>query len=871
MRVLANVSCLNYLIKHLLKFSEKSIKKKAFLTMKQCHTSIFGKKWIILIFLAILPPLLVSGTVPEENKLCTTLDDLTPRRYMVFLPNGMDYPWPDQILHRYKLLPALLVLSTPVDLAEWSNSNQGVIVQPDNNYQQSLASQSVDMFSSQNVSAIDFVGVQSIHEAGINGSDVRIGIIDTGIYGDHIEIAGKVVSEKSFVLKKFGYSQDIIDPSPNNPHGTKVAGIAAGKTIGIAPGAELVSVKIFHDEIRGNANEDSEETTSALLAAIEYAVEEGCDVINLSIGQYHNLVDDGRAAIVDYFSKNYGVIFCVAAGNEGRLPFCSGTVSNPGSAFQAITVAACGIEVGLMAPFSGTGPRPDYTMKPDIVAPGVFVCAPNDNSDGYCGFSGTSAASPVVAGAAALMIQYLREKNLDYDPGTVKAALLNGAEKMTYKNTTIPPDYQGAGLLNVENAWNCLISANTTGNNVNLLASLPESLPFRPFTTLFTGESVAFNATVVSSKKVTATVSLAGIPLDFVTFPDTIELADSTRLPVSFTIPESAEPGHYAGNLTVIYGSKTSTVFSLEFYLKRPEKRVLFDEKHTVLTYRPHTGTGSWGDNNFLSGMFREYATTLIERNISITPFREGLLTSNLLERYDALVLANPCSWIVDRYTDWLSSDQLTCNQSIYDITEYDAIENFVKKKGGGLLIFTLGSETVSVETLNDLLNRFGIDLSSEASSGYGLARNHYTNLPFLEGVSSYTHYGSTFSIIASSGAFEVAYLDEQLVAAGNYYPDSNGRIIVFGTDYPFTNMGMNELFHSDSNNKLLSIQVTGWTCNDSSFAHPVTAAKKGFITSLPPFMLNSLIFMTSHIFIAITVLIRYKEKETKDRRWLFP
>ncbi|MFW9992403.1 MAG: S8 family serine peptidase [Candidatus Odinarchaeota archaeon] len=838
MMVYSSAGYANFIIKDVIPiFRQTCIKRRLFL-IRRIISSFFDKKWTVLVFLTVLPLLVVTSlTEATENRAYIAFHDGPAERYIVFLPEGSDYPWPDQILHRYRLIPALLVCSTLDDLLNWLKSNPGAIIQPDNNYQLSLASESVEMLPPQEIHAKDVVKAQVLHDEGINGSGVRIGIIDTGIYEDHMELAGKIVAEESFVLEKFGYSQDITDPSPNQPHGTEVAGVAAGKTIGIAPGAELVSAKIFHEGVGGNAGECSEETTSALLAAIEYAIEEGCDIINLSFAQYHNLVDDERAAIVDYFTRNYGVIFCVAAGNEGRLPYCSGTIGNPGSAFQAITVAAYCVGAEQMASFSGTGPRPDYTMKPDITAPGVCVVAPSDNSDSYSGFSGTSAASPVVAGAAALLIQYMEQNNLAYSPGTIKAALLNGAVEITAGNATVPPDYQGAGLLNVENAWNNLVSANVIGTEKDLLASFPERLPFRPFTTLFTGESVSFNATIISSRKTTATVTLEGLPPEFISFPEVIELADSVRLPIEFSIPKDAGLGHYSGKLIVVDECKTITAFQLEFDVKEPRNRVLFDEKHTILTYRPYTGTGSWGDNNFLSGMFREYAEALIERNISITPFREGLLTTGLLENYDALVLANPCSWVVDKYTDWLDPEQLSCIYASYDSSEYDAIENFVKEQGGGLLVFTLGSETVNVEALNGLLTRFGISLSSDESFEYALVQNYNNNLPFLEGIYGYTHYGSTVSVETASGAFEAAYLNNQVVAAGNYYPSSEGKILVFATDYPFINMGMEELFHSNSSNNILAMQVTEWAC-DNSAIQPQKEAKNAVIDLFSPVFL---------------------------------
>ncbi|MFW9995326.1 MAG: S8 family serine peptidase [Candidatus Odinarchaeota archaeon] len=747
---------------------------------------------------------------------------ILPNRYIVFLPGGgMEYPWPEQVLYRYKLLPAILVKSSTEKLFNWLKKVPEAKAYPDMSYMQDFATMEEQTSSSAGVDTRDTVKAQAFYTAGINGTGVRIGIIDTGIYRDHVELAGKVVAEKSFVNTTFGYSEDVIETDDIDGHGTQVAGIAAGKNIGIAPGAELVSAKIFHGDVLGNANERGEETTSALLAAIEYCVEQECDVINLSIGQYHNLVDDQRAAILDNFSINHNVIFCVAGGNAGYIPYCSGTIGNPGSSFQAITVAAYNTGTGRMASFSGSGPRSDYTMKPDISAPGVSINAPTKTGS-YAGFSGTSAATPVVSGAVALLIHYLNENSLDYNAGTIKAAIINGAEELKAAGQPLPPDYQGAGLLDVENSWNVLSSAGSTGMEVDLLAKLPKQLPFRPFTALFTGESISFNATVISSRNVIATVIVEGLPPEFIAFPSTIELCDSTRLPVTFTIPETATPGQYSGNLTILYGSDINTSIFLDFELKKPQKRLLFDEKHTVLTYRPYTSIDSWGNTNFLSGMFREYAAALIAQDIAITPFQGGMITTSLLERYDGLILVNPCSWITDKYIDWVDPEQLTYNYAAIYTSEYEAIESFVKKQGGGLLVFTLGSETVNVKAVNELIQRFGITLTDSQSSNYALVEDFTSNISFLEGVTGYSHFGSTLKLTAGGeNSFDVAHQETRLVAAGNYYNSSKGRVLVFSTDYLINNIGMFELLHPGSSNKLLAVQATEWVCESSGFEPP--------------------------------------------------
>ncbi|MHA1167017.1 MAG: S8 family peptidase [Candidatus Hodarchaeales archaeon] len=737
-------------------------------------------------------------------------------RFIVFFPDkAINYPYSEDIVYEYKVIPAVVVETSYQRIIDWKKTAPGTRIYPDRTYYRSLASlKSVDSTA---VDAGSIVGSQPLHSIGLNGSGVRIGVIDTGIYKDHFELTGKVVAEKSFVLTSLGYSTDVIDPSPNHPHGTEVASVAAGWNIGIAPAAELVNAKIFQSGVLGNANEDSEETTSALIAAIDYCVEQGCDIINLSIGQYHNLVDDARGEAIDFVTTNYGVVFCIAAGNEGENPYSRGTLGNPGSAFQAVTVAAYHSIAGEIAVFSGTGPKPDYTMKPDISAPGVSVnCATTSGPGSYTSFSGTSAATPVVAGAAAILIQQLQDRALTYTPGTVKASLLKGAVDILKDGEPLPADQQGAGLLNITNSFGILDEASVIGNEVDLLASLPGKLPFAPFTTLFKGQTLSFNATVASSMTKNVDITIKDIPADFIAIDNSSIVANSTRVPISFTIPETASVGYYSGQIIVESSPAMNTTFDLAFEVKEATHRVLFDEKHVVITYRPYTGTGSWGDTCFLSGMFSSYASGLIARDIAITPFREGTITEELLSGYDALILANPASWVTDKYTDWIDPETLSHTYAAYTEAEYDAIENFVKVEGGGLLVMTLGSETVNITAVNSLVERFGISISNQQSTGYSLITDLITDYSFFTGITGYSHYGTSLSLTAG---FVAAYKGQDIVAAGNYYDNSKGRVMVFTTDFPFNDYGFNERYHvGDSNNNLLAVQITEWIFSDSDF-----------------------------------------------------
>lgn len=253
----------------------------------------------------------------------------------------------------------------------------------------------------------------------IDGSGVKIAILDTGIDWRHPDFyfpngTSKIVYNVSLVPDE--------DPYDNYGHGTHVAGIAASTGIasngvfkGVAPGALLMNIKVVSREGFG--------LTSWIIAGIEEAVENGADVINLSLGG--GLNGDGNDPLsraVDWAVKQ-DVVVVVAAGNDG--PYYS-TLGSPAVSTLAITVGAIDKKVEL-AEFSSRGPTGDVRVKPDVLAPGVEIIAPlardslleqvlgdvrvDGEGGDYITLSGTSMSTPHIAGVAALIKQVRPELN----------------------------------------------------------------------------------------------------------------------------------------------------------------------------------------------------------------------------------------------------------------------------------------------------------------------------------------------------------------------------------------------------------------------------------------------------------------------------
>jgi hypothetical protein len=253
---------------------------------------------------------------------------------------------------------------------------------------------------------------------GSRGAGVVVAIIDTGIDYTHPALGGgigrgfKVIGGYDFVNKD-------ADPMDDNLHGTHVAGIVAGNSddlVGVAPDASLLAYKVLNAFGSG--------TTSDVLAGIERAVDpngdgdlsDHADVGNMSLGGTGN-PDDALSQAVDNATAA-GMVFCIAAGNEGDFH----RIGSPGTSRSAITVGATD-NTDHIAPFSSRGPNTkDAAIKPDVLAPGVSIRSSLPGGT-YGPLSGTSMATPHVAGVAAL----LKSLHHDWTPGQVKSAIVNSA------------------------------------------------------------------------------------------------------------------------------------------------------------------------------------------------------------------------------------------------------------------------------------------------------------------------------------------------------------------------------------------------------------------------------------------------------------
>lgn len=391
-----------------------------------------------------------------------------------------------RIRWRYSITLDGLAVDLPADELQTLSRIGGVAaVYPDTTYR--LA----DAASSALIGAEQLWGLPSFSSAG-NG--VKIGIVDEGIDQAHpffdptgyVYPAGFPKGNTAFTTPKvivarafpppgetWQYADAPFDPVYSD-HATHVAGIAAGDyttsgapetpMAGVAPRAYLgnyraLTVPTGEFGLDGNAPE--------IAAAVEAAVADGMDVVNLSLGEPE--IEPARDIVVAALNgaAKAGVVPTIAAGNDFQA-FGNGSVSSPGSASAAITVAAV-TKSDVIAPFSSGGPTPvTLAMKPDVSAPGVSILSsvpPRENL--WAQFSGTSMAAPHVAGAAAL----LRQRHPDWSVQQIKSALeLTGRPVLDATlRGEVATTREGGGLIQLPAADNPLIFADPSGISFGLL------------------------------------------------------------------------------------------------------------------------------------------------------------------------------------------------------------------------------------------------------------------------------------------------------------------------------------------------------------------------------------------------------------------
>lgn len=311
------------------------------------------------------------------------------------------------------------------------------------------------------------------------GSGVIVAIVDTGVDLDHPDLQSNLVAGKTFV-------SGTTSPNDDDGHGTHVAGIVAaignnGGVIGVAPQASIMPVKVL-DSTGSGTNFD-------VADGIIWAVDHGAKVINLSLGSSSN--SSTLTSAINY-AYNNGAFIAAAAGNCGDGSylangcFTQDEVQYPAALANVMAVASVN-QFDSQSSFSNEG---SYV---EIAAPGSGIYS-SYYGGGYDTISGTSQATPHVAGLAAL----IWSQSPGLSNGQVRARIQTTAKDL---GTSGRDSKYGYGLIDVEAALSSSAAAVTTETqSVSAPAGSGEAAAFVPGEVLVKVKSSDVSASAVMEK-----------------------------------------------------------------------------------------------------------------------------------------------------------------------------------------------------------------------------------------------------------------------------------------------------------------------------------------------------------------------------------
>jgi len=451
--------------------------------------------------------------------------------------------------------------------------------------------------------AVDQIGAPQLWQPGLTnaGDGIKIGIIDVGLdqthpffdpsgfvmppgfpKGDVAYTTAKVIVARSFPAPGQTAPRDFAPFDPEEQHGTHVAGIAAGDAStkalgavvsGVAPHAYIGNYRALTVPTDSGAGKDG--NAPELVAAIEAAVADGMNVINLSVGEPEIEPSRDVVALALDGAAAAGVVPVVSAGNDFE-EFGAGSISSPGNAAGAITVAAVSTArdeaPNVVADFSSAGPTPiSLRLKPDVAGPGTNVLS--SIPGGWGTLSGTSMAAPHVAGGVAL----LRQRHPDWTVDQIKAALVETADDTwtdTEHTVRAGPIRSGGGIIDLPRADRPLVFTSPSSVSLGLVP-------------VGRGASATVALTDAGGGAGTWVVSLqASAPAGTgLTAPPTVDVPGTLSLSAT-TAPDAAE-GDVSGFLTL---QKDAEVRRIPFWLRITRPRLAREPAALLATPGLHEG-----------------------------------------------------------------------------------------------------------------------------------------------------------------------------------------------------------------------------------------------------------------------------------------
>jgi len=347
------------------------------------------------------------------------------------------------------------------------------------------------------------IKVVDLHVIGVNGTGVLIGMLDDGFnnYRTHVALKNiQVIATYDFIHNIVDVSkqpwEDTTSPAQGN-HGagtlSAIGGFDNGHMIGAAYGVSFLLAKTEMDSSGGSADFNSEEDT--YVAGLEWAERLGADITSSSLG-YKQLEDSlftplpyyttsdlngktTKVAIAAVIAARKGVLVVTAMGNDGYISGkgnqsqrAETTLSSPADADSIVSVGATSSD-GELADFSGCGPTADGRIKPEVVAQGMGVCfADGATTTDYTFTNGTSCSTPLVAGAAALILSaHPQLTNMQVRDALMRTTVQR--KDGTSETAVYPNNYYGYGFVD---AYAAALSLGPVFSNVPVVTVLNSQL-----------------------------------------------------------------------------------------------------------------------------------------------------------------------------------------------------------------------------------------------------------------------------------------------------------------------------------------------------------------------------------------------------------
>ena len=359
-------------------------------------------------------------------------------------------------------------------------------------------------------------------EMGIDGSGTVVAVIDTGVDWDHPALKEKyrgyneATGEADHDFNWFDATSGLAEPYDDDGHGTHVTGTIVGSEpdgsnqVGVAPGAEFISVKAFTPA--GGTDADLLEAAEWILAPTDsegnIRVDLAPDVVNNSWGGGPGLDEWYRDVVISWRAAEIFPEF--SAGNTTLFnPGGPGSVAAPANYPESFATGAIDIN-NKVASFSLRGPSPYDEIKPDISAPGVNIrsSVPGGGYEG--GWNGTSMAGPAVAGVAAL----LRQVNSNITVEEMEEILINTATPLTDGEYPSSPNHgYGYGLVDAYSAVSSIVSGlGTIGGQVTKQGEDTEAPTFDHVAPIETYEGMDLTLSI----SITDNISVSSVNLNYI-------------------------------------------------------------------------------------------------------------------------------------------------------------------------------------------------------------------------------------------------------------------------------------------------------------------------------------------------------------------